>query len=194
MFGSNVRVLRGVYSRTHVRHGAWYVPNNIQSIEGAVIPAFAVSATSVILRVHAFFFESKRPKRTLKEQIQQKLNELRNNPADKVSSAASLDIGASVLLGKGKYVLTGFKLAKLARLASMVVSTGAYAIFFAMQAPPKIVVELTQGSLEKKYMEKILCTHPVPEEGAEEVEEEKEDELGLTDEELDELLKSGPWT
>jgi len=106
------------------------VPKNIQSIERAVIPAFAVSATSVIVRGHAFFSESKRPKRTLKEQFQQKLDELRNNPTDKVSSAASLGIGASVLLGKGKYVLAGLKLAKLAPLASMVVSTGAYAMFF----------------------------------------------------------------
>lgn len=86
----------------------------------------------VITRNHSFFSSNKdfrRNKPPISEQIKQNINRVLMHRKN-VGSLATIGLGASLLFGKAKYVLVGLKLTKLTPLISMMISTGAYAMFF----------------------------------------------------------------
>jgi len=71
---------------------------------------------------------------------------------NRIAQGAGLIGAASLLLGKGKYVLAALKLTKFASLGSMVVSIGAYSMFFGLPYAVGIVGLITAHEAGHAYV------------------------------------------
>ena len=107
--------------------------NNIIKLSSGLRSPLLKSAVNcqLIARDYSFFTQDNRRRNNipLKDKIKNKFNNLTNSSKG-LGPIATIGLGGSFLFGKAKYLFVALKLTKFTPFISMVISAGAYSMFF----------------------------------------------------------------